>query len=169
MLLLLPLSLFTNISLQSLHYLLTNIQWSSIWSKFERNPFSDETCTILDQVIDLKNVKVLKEPGWIEKSIKNDEKIFLSIFSLSAPQNFEDRQNLRTEIENFRTNSADKIVGSIQLTFLLGLPSDRDLQSWIDIESDLFGDILQISVEDSYQNLSYKTLGAYQWIHSVCL
>ena len=118
-------------------------------------------------MIDLANVAVLKEPGWIRDSVKNDEKIFISIFSLSAPKNFEDRRNLRKEIENFRKNFAEKIVGSIHLTFLLGLTSDSDLQTRIDAESDLLEDILQISVPDSYRNLSYKTLGSYQWINSV--
>ena len=37
----------------------------------------------------------------------------------------------------------------------------------IDQESDLYGDVLQFSIIDSYYNLTYKTLGAYEWIYKV--
>ena len=123
--------------------------------------------TKLDQVINLKNVDVIKVPNWSLDLSKSEEKIFMSIFSLSAPKNFDDRQNLRREIESFRSDFVSNNLGSIHLTFLLGLTPDKDVKERIGIESDRFGDILQLSVEDSYQNLSYKTLGAYQWIHSV--
>jgi len=118
-------------------------------------------------VINLKNVDVIKVPHWSLNLAKSKEKIFMSIFSLSAPKHYDDRQNLRQEIESFKSDFASEKLGSIHLTFLLGLTRDKDVKKQIAIESNLFGDILQLSVEDSYQNLSYKTLGAYQWIHSV--
>ena len=129
---------------------------------FAANPKS----TQLDQVINLKNVDIQRQPTWIKDAQKQNQ-IFLAIFSLSAPKNFEVRQNLRHEIKSFKENFGQKISGSIHLTFLLGLTKDQQVQKRIERESELFGDILQISVEDSYNNLSYKTLGAYQWIHTV--
>ena len=50
-------------------------------------------------------------------------------------------------------------------TFLLGLSNDPDVMRQIDQESDLYGDVLQFSIIDSYYNLTYKTLGAYEWIY----
>ena len=52
-------------------------------------------------------------------------------------------------------------------TFLLGLSNDPDVMRQIDQESDLYGDVLQFSIIDSYYNLTYKTLGAYEWIYKV--
>ena len=142
---------------------------------FTANPKS----TQLDQVINLRNVDIQRQPTWVkdEQQAMNNiamsnltqkqNQIFMAIFSLSAPNNFEVRQNLRKEIKIFKENFGQKNNGSIHLTFLLGLTKDQKVQKRIEHESELFGDILQISVEDSYNNLSYKTLGAYQWIHTV--
>ena len=130
-------------------------------------------------MINLRNVDIQRQPTWIkdeQQAMNNIAKsnltqkqnqIFMAIFSLSAPKNFEVRQNLRKEIKIFKENFGQKNNGSIHLTFLLGLTKDQKVQKRIEHESELFGDILQFAVEDSYNNLSYKTLGAYQWIHTV--
>jgi hypothetical protein len=140
---------------------------NNLGANFCSRPKGFSRRTKLDQVINLRNVDVIKVPYWSHDVSKSKEKIFMSIFSLSAPKNFDDRQNLRREIDSFRTEFASNELGSIHLTFLLGLTRDKDVKERIGIESDLFGDILQLSVEDSYHNLSYKTLGAYQWIQTV--
>jgi hypothetical protein len=91
----------------------------------------------------------------------------LAIFSLSAPGNFEERDKLRREVEKFRRESARKIVGSVHLTFLVGRTERADVMRRIEAESEMFGDILQLGVPDSYPTLSLKTLGAYAWLASV--
>jgi len=122
-------------------------------------------CLKLDQVLDMKNVNVILAPKWIEK--ENNRQIFMTIFSLSAPKNFDARQKLRQEIQTFKDGIDEEFLGSVHLTFLLGLSNNTDVMQSIEEESHQEGDVLQLSVMDSYNNLSYKTLGAYEWILKV--
>ena len=38
------------------------------------------------------------------------------------------------------------------------------MQDGLENEMQIYGDILQLSINDGYQNLAYKTLSAYAWI-----
>ena len=53
---------------------------------------------------------------------------------------------------------------NVELIFLLGKVSDENLENLLKIESSLFGDILQVSVKDAYNNLAYKTIGGFDYI-----
>ena len=51
-----------------------------------------------------------------------------------------------------------------ELLFLLGTVADEDLQNCLEEENRMFGDMLQISVKDSYQNLPYKTISGFDYV-----
>lgn len=54
------------------------------------------------------------------------------------------------------------------LIFLIGFIKDKDLQRKIDIENDLFGDIVQGSFIESYRNLTYKHVMGLKWFVYNC-
>ena len=47
--------------------------------------------------------------------------------------------------------------------FLLGMTNDKDLQTKLEEENLQNKDVLQFSIVDKYENLSFKTLSAYLW------
>ena len=52
--------------------------------------------------------------------------------------------------------------------FLLGRTSDVKRQSVVDVEAGRYGDIVQGSFDDTYRNLTYKSLTGYLWARDNC-
>ena len=77
------------------------------------------------------------------------------ILVLTAPKNFEKRKRMRS------FTIGEEIP---ELLFLLGTVADEDLQNCLEEENRMFGDMLQISVKDSYQNLPYKTISGFDYV-----
>ena len=81
----------------------------------------------------------------------------IAVLVLSAPKNFPQRLAMRYffKIPNAKT----------ELIFLLGNVGDDDeMQQFLQEEHAIYGDILQMSVRDSYKNLTYKTVGGFDYI-----
>ena len=76
---------------------------------------------------------------------------------LSAPNNVHKRNLMRTRISN---------VDDVKLIFLLGLSTKHQKQ--IDTEHVQHDDIVQATVQDSYDTLSYKSLFGFLWINQNC-
>lgn len=103
------------------------------------------------QLIDLKNFTFI---------IKHENKcahssVFLLMLISSAPQN----QDLRNAIRS----TWGKENGTIKTVFLLGAVGDDQLRKSIVEEDEENGDIIQGNFEDSYTNLSYKTIMALKY------
>ncbi|CAK8693035.1 beta-1,3-galactosyltransferase 5-like [Clavelina lepadiformis] len=53
--------------------------------------------------------------------------------------------------------------GRFYTIFIVGQTSENLSQSEIDSEAEMYGDILQIALPESYRNISLKTLAGMQW------
>ena len=89
---------------------------------------------------------------------------------ISSPYNYLQRQTIR------ETWSDASVVKDFQNTpfynvkhvFILGTPADRSIQDRIEAEHRLNRDIVQQDFQDSYHNLTLKTLMGLDWAQSMC-
>jgi hypothetical protein len=47
---------------------------------------------------------------------------------------------------------------------MLGQLADESIEDKVDKEHQIFGDLLQISVPEGYENLSFKSISGFVWI-----
>lgn len=52
--------------------------------------------------------------------------------------------------------------------FVIGLTDDKAVQQKVKGESEEYGDILQINMNDTYSNLSLKVAGLLNWVTTYC-
>ena len=85
------------------------------------------------------------------------------IYVHSAPGNRKRRDNIRQSWGqvNLFTQFPSRIV------FFVGLTSEK-IQSDLEKESQLYGDIIQSNYKDAYRNLTFKAMGAMKWISDYC-
>ncbi|KAJ8039139.1 Beta-1,3-galactosyltransferase 1 [Holothuria leucospilota] len=95
---------------------------------------------------------------------KNTKEVFLLVLMLSAPMNFEQRQNQRLHCLNVSEVSGKRI----ERLFLLGNSADKLLNEKIMEEFQIFQDILISDFQDSYRNLTLKTLSGLEWASLHC-
>ncbi|KAJ8039141.1 Beta-1,3-galactosyltransferase 1 [Holothuria leucospilota] len=95
---------------------------------------------------------------------KNTKEVFLLVLMLSAPMNFEQRQNQRQHCLNVSEVSGKRI----ERLFLLGNSADKFLNKKIMEEFKIFQDILIGDFQDSYKNLTLKTLSGLKWASLYC-
>ena len=107
---------------------------------------SQTSLTVLDQ----SDVKLLLQPRTACTQA-------MVLMVLSAPANTFKRMKMRDRLRN--TNE------DIKLIFLLG---STEHQAQLEEEHDKFDDILQTSVRDSYDTLSYKSLTGFIWSSAEC-
>lgn len=92
------------------------------------------------------------------KKGKSNRSVFITI--LSAPNYFDKRfQIRRTWIQHAIDISSSKSMDvNIDYGFFLGLTNNSNVQAKINVESRAFGDIIQVDMNDSYTNLTQKTV-----------
>jgi len=83
----------------------------------------------------------------------------LVLMVLSAPGNVEKRNRMRRQL-NGKIN--------VKIIFLLGFVASASDQELLSSESNLHDDLVQGSVPDSYDTLSYKTLTGFTWANVFC-
>ena len=115
---------------------------------------------------------ITNEPSWA-LYWNNSKPIFMSVFVLSAPANFVKRNQMRIDFYKF-LNSHKLPHGNGKmgrklstLTFLIGNSGDSFVEIAVRKESKKYGDILKLSLVDSYKNCAYKILGAFGWINKL--
>ncbi len=96
---------------------------------------------------------------------------FLVIVVCSSAENFRQRAAIRATWGG-ATNHPH---GGARVVFLLGLPSQtqfhenaQHIQTEIRKEDSQFSDIIQSNFDDSYRNLSLKSVAMLQWVNSHC-
>lgn len=93
---------------------------------------------------------------------------FLLILVTSATDNLNQRNAIRASWGGVREARGFRV----QILFLLGEPgwesSHRGLQKELERESTAKGDILQAAFQDSYRNLTLKTLTGLSWADKYC-
>ena len=90
--------------------------------------------------------------------------VFLLAYIHTAPSHYRRRTAIRETWGNLR-NFRD--VG-FRIVFLMGRPLNQSIQEAVQMEADIYGDIVQEDFIDSYRNLTYKAIMGLRWITNYC-
>ncbi len=93
-----------------------------------------------------------------------DKDVFLVIYVHTAPENYERRALVR---ETWGT-TAQYAPDVVRIFFMMGLPMNATDQEQVEKESRIHGDIVQEDFIDTYHNISYKAVGALNWVSRHC-
>lgn len=104
-------------------------------------------------LIDLDNFEYI-----IERNTCHKRKPTLLVMIVSAPSHFVRRKVLR---DTWAKNTKD-----VAIIFLLG--NSEKYNNEIKKENEQFEDILQGNFDDSYKNLTYKSVMAFKWMTYYC-
>ena len=88
------------------------------------------------------------------------EEILLTILVISSPNHFEQREAIR---KSWGTSNKQ-----VALSFLVGIAKDDQTNAQVLKESKENEDIIVNNITDTYENLSLKTLSAFNWLLSFC-
>ena len=105
--------------------------------------------------------------------------VFLTILVASAPDNFEQRNAIRSSWAKLHHSAKSKsvftgLLGSyepdhvVKTVFLLGRSTTSEVQALVNREMEIFDDIVFGEFEDKYKNLVYKTRLGLTWAYSKC-
>lgn len=89
--------------------------------------------------------------------------VFLLVYIHTRPENIKHRHLIRST-----WGKVDAYRVTVRRIFVMGLPNNPQVQDAIAMESSLYQDLLQEDFIDSYQNLTYKALGALKWVANFC-
>lgn len=109
------------------------------------------------QLIDIKGFKFLKSRGSCNDLAKQPTVV---VAVSSDPVNF----NRRFEIRNTWGYKDPRAL----LIFLIGYVNDKYLQHKIEVESDLYGDMIQGNFVEGFRNSTYKHVMALKWFTYNC-
>ncbi|RNA16414.1 Beta-1-3-galactosyltransferase [Brachionus plicatilis] len=104
------------------------------------------------------NFRYLINPG---PSICSTNLVLIAFVCIS-PASFEHRNLIRQTWANW------KLFPSIRAVFLVGLSSNKTLNSMLITESETYGDIVQEDFMDTYDNLTLKTVMGLKWVSTYC-
>ncbi|KAL8188084.1 UNVERIFIED_CONTAM: Lactosylceramide 1,3-N-acetyl-beta-D-glucosaminyltransferase [Gekko kuhli] len=99
------------------------------------------------------------------------EDILLLLFVKSSPENRYRRDAIR------QTWGSDKYASShlganIRTLFALGQPKDsarrEQMQNWLQMEDEKYGDLIQQDFMDTFHNLTIKLLLQFSWVNKYC-
>lgn len=88
---------------------------------------------------------------------------FTSLPSTSISSSNDTKPTLAT-----RRPHLDEVDFSVKVLFLIGETPSNETQLRIVQESDMFGDVIQESFIDSYNNLTLKTIMMLKWVTTNC-
>ena len=108
---------------------------------------------------DLYSTKWTKD---VPQICQNKPKTQLLVTVISAPTHFEERKAIRFG----GWGDTAKNMSKVAFAFVVGYNEEFHLD--LEYESDLFGDIIITDHVDSYNNLTLKTLAAFDWMQTFC-
>jgi hypothetical protein len=86
----------------------------------------------------------------------------LLIIIISAPSHFNHRKAIRLTWGHYTLRS------DVAIAFLLGKTDDEDVKKEMELEMNLYDDIILANFKDSYKNLTLKTMAMLEWTSSYC-
>ena len=98
------------------------------------------------------------------KSTKGDNLIDLVIFIASSIKHRNKRQSLRDSWLSASRNN----TSNMRYVFILGEIDKSALHHELKNEAEKFNDIVIANFQDTYQNLTLKTIAGYHWINKYC-
>jgi len=110
--------------------------------------------------------KDLYKPGYriTNSDVCDDihENVLVTILVISAPDHFKQREAIRNSWGKTKDNK------EVVFSFLVGLSDNTTLDKDVADESTKNGDVIVNNINDSYQNLSLKTISAFVWFKQFC-
>ena len=110
--------------------------------------------------------KDLYKPGYLitNSDVCEDihENVLVTILVISAPDHFKQREAIRNSWGKTKDNK------EVVLSFLVGLSDNTTVDKAVADESAKNGDVIVNNINDSYQNLSLKTISAFAWFKQFC-
>lgn len=79
---------------------------------------------------------------------------------------YKDWQNY--SISETQSNGPSHHDFAIKILFLLGQTASNETQAKINTESEVYGDVIQESFLDTYNNLTLKTVMMLKWVNKNC-
>lgn len=107
---------------------------------------------------------VLNEPNACRTSGGNESKVFLLVCVFTIHENFEHRKAIRDTWGSQKLIKGKRIV----TLFVLAKSSNPYHQKLLELESKKHGDIIMEDFEDSYFNLTLKTIMTMKWAGQYC-
>jgi hypothetical protein len=102
----------------------------------------------------LQNNKTLCEQRYVD----------ILFYIISAPHHFHERQQAR--ITWAQTQTLESF--NFSAVFFVGRASSEDIQQQLSEEFEKYGDVIQLDMVDSYENLTLKGVGALKWMTTYC-
>jgi len=90
------------------------------------------------------------------------ENVLVTILVISAPDHFKQREAIRNSWGNTKDNK------EVVFSFLVGLSDNSTVDKAVANESIKNGDVIVNNIDDLYQNLSLKTISAFNWLKQFC-
>ena len=108
----------------------------------------------------------------VEPSCSDYDERYLIVYIYTQVYHFKQRQKLRLK---YKDHLKEKLCSLVKILFVIG-ETDKSAKNQcysryediLNIETNLYKDILRINIIDSYYNLAYKGLGAIHWISKKC-
>jgi hypothetical protein len=99
-------------------------------------------------------------------NISSNKSVFIAL--ISAPAHFQQRNDIRQTWNAHLKNINKNVMGMARIGFFLGLTTNVTIQNQINEESKKHGDVVQIEMNDSYRNLTLKSIAVLNWVRQHC-
>jgi hypothetical protein len=144
----------------TVNYKLTSTEFST--TQLTQPSFND--MEIAHKIV---KVKEIYEPGFSQPTPHHlcpmdGNSVKLLIVVLSAPGHFYSRKAIRLTWGHYNQRS------DVTIAFLVGKTDDEGVNKKIKSEVNLYGDVLLANFQDSYQNLTLKTMAMLEWTRYYC-
>lgn len=114
------------------------------------------------EIVNAHNFSYTLNPGFQICGKLHSEEVFVLIYVHTSPKNYKRRLSIR------ETWARRSMFRDIRLVFMMGKTEDKSINETIQLESNIYGDIVQEDFVDSYKNLTYKGIMAMRWISAYC-
>jgi hypothetical protein len=136
---------------------------SSVESAKPNETTHEQTQASLNPIIKVKDYYV---PGFSypnpELCLLDGMGVKLLILIISAPGHFSHREAIRLTWGHYTLRS------DVAIAFLIGKTDDLNTIDGLNQEMALYDDIIQANFQDSYQNLTLKSMAMLEWTSSYC-
>ena len=115
-----------------------------------------------DVIVNRHDFNYITNPEYRICGEDSGSNVYLLIYIHTSPENLKRRLSIR------ETWAKRSMFRDIRLVFMMGKTSNQKTANLLNLEYNLYGDIVQEDFEDSYRNLTYKGIMAMKWITQYC-
>ena len=141
-------------------HLISNYR-SNVNKKYYCDPKKDYP-VLSENKISPKYLQILVNQENICKIDKLPNLPFVLGYVFNKADNYEKRRAIR------RTWANRENFPNLKIAFMVGLSKDKNINELVKEEANLFSDIIVGNYIESYRNLSFKSVMAWEWIHNYC-